>query len=138
MRLRNKKTGKIWHMPRLRQPTVQEDDISFFACIGEHGCSRGELFSYKSLAELNADWEDYAPAEPEIEDETARETIRKWYDKNRIVGKLRSYGGESWLGLRGDDESGNSWKIELHVEYFSELIDGKLYSLTELCGEEKE
>ena len=84
MRLRNKKTGKIWHMPRLRQPTVQEDDISFFACIGEHGCSMGELFSYKSLAELNADWEDYAPTEPLIKDEKIRKAVRAWAEACKI------------------------------------------------------
>ena len=87
--------------------------------------------------EIVVDDVDYATTEPEIADETARETIRKWYNKNRIVGKLYSYGGESWLGLRGDDEDGCSWKIELHVDYFSKLKSEELYSLTELIGEEE-
>lgn len=125
MKLRNKKTGEI-----------KEWECVAAIIYGE----MNEVYDsveYESLAKLNEDWEDYTPADPEIADETARETIRKWYNKNRIVGKLCSYGGESWLGLRGDDKSGSSWKIELHVDYFSKLINDKLYSLAELCGEEE-
>ena len=129
MKLRNKKTGEVWDVwsfydgrQTINLKYSNNDVIALFEC--------------HSLSELNEEWEDYKPIEPEIVDETARETIRKWYNKNRIVGKLYSYGGESWLGLRGDDESGCSWKIELHVNYFSKLKSEKLYSLTELCGEE--
>lgn len=54
MKLRNKKTGGIWDIPKMRHPTMQEDDISFFA----YGGDGGHLFSYHSLAELNEEWED--------------------------------------------------------------------------------
>jgi hypothetical protein len=96
-----------------------------------------QTYAYDSLADFNEEWEDYEPTEPQIEDEMAREIIKKWYNKNKIVGKLRSYGGKSWLGLRGSDEDGNDWKIELHVDYNSQLKDDELYSLTELIGEEE-
>lgn len=127
MELRNKKTGE----------TING---GFVVCEYKDGArfSVKDKPCFDSLAELNEEWEDYTPADPEIADETTRETIREWYNKNRIVGKLCSYGGESWLGLRGDDKSGFSWKIELRVEYFSKLINDKLYSLSELCGEEEE
>lgn len=129
MKLRNKKTGEIvdaWSF----YDGNESVNLKYFTDDVQVN------LEYRSLADLNEEWEDYKPVDPEIADETARETIRKWYNKNRIVGKLCSYGGESWLGLRGDDKSGSSWKIELHVDYFSELINDKLYSLTELCGEE--
>lgn len=77
------------------------------------------------------------PAKPQIEDELARKTIKLWYSRNNIIGKLCSYGSESWLGLRGSDEAGNDWKIELRVYYNSLLGYDKLYSLTELIGEEE-
>lgn len=59
MRLRNKKTGEVWDIPKMRHLTMQEDDISFFV----YDKDGGHLFSYKSLAELNEEWEDYKPAE---------------------------------------------------------------------------
>lgn len=128
MRLRNKKTGEHGNYKV----------ISAGNLIRVRDLSSDESWQYDCIADFNDKWEDYEPVEPEIADQTARETIRKWYNKNRIVGKLYSYGGESWLGLRGDDKSGCSWKIELHVDYFSKLISDKLYSLNELCGENED
>lgn len=129
MRLRNKKTGEI----------VERSSIVTLRCkISSSSSSLVEAEEFGSIKQLTEEWEDYKPIEPEIADQTARETIRKWYNKNRIVGKLYSYGGESWLGLRGDDKSGCSWKIELHVDYFSKLISDKLYSLNELRGENED
>lgn len=57
MKIRNKKTGEIWRIPKFRAFAVQEDDISFYAQLGRNG----KLFSYRSLAELNEEWEDYKP-----------------------------------------------------------------------------
>lgn len=133
MKLRNKKTGKIWHMPRLRQPTVQEDDISFFACIGEHGCSRGELFSYKSLAELNEDWEDYKPAEPLIKDEKIRKAVRAWWETvpDVITDKRVLYKNNQDLAV-------GVYSIYCGAIYPETLEVGKMYTIAELCGEEEE
>ena len=134
MKLRNKKTGKIWHMPRLRQPTVQEDDISFFACIGEHGCSRGELFSYKSLAELNEEWEDVA--EPLIKDEKIRKAVRAWAEASGIT-KVSSYGDYFWIGFRSVNTE-SVWKFECSYADASEFELDEEYAIAELCGEEEE
>ena len=41
-------------MPKMRQPTCQEDDISFFAIRG----GDGKLFSYHSIAELCGEGEE--------------------------------------------------------------------------------
>lgn len=132
MKLRNKKTGKIWHMPRLRQPTVQEDDISFFACIGEHGCSRGDLFSYKSLAELNEEWEDYEPAEPLIKDEKIRKAVRAWWKTipDAITDKRVLY-------KKSQDLAVGVYTIYCGAIYPETLEVGKMYTITELCGEEE-
>ena len=137
MKLRNKKTGKIWHMPRLRQPTVQEDDISFFACIGEHGCSRGELFSYKSIAELNADWEDVEPAEPLIKDEKIRKVVRAWAELNGFdkVEHLHSEGMSGFYYENIDERS--DFLLDFTFPIVG-LAVNKFYTITELCGEEKE
>ena len=128
MKLRNKKTDKIWHMPRLRQPTVQEDDISFFACIGEHGCSRCELFSYKSLAELNEEWVDYKPTEPLIKDEKIRKAVRAWAEATGTK-SISYWGGEL-------ESEQNDSKIEFDNVAVVEFGDN--YTITELCGDEEE
>jgi hypothetical protein len=142
MKLRNKKTGKIWHMPRLRQPTVQEDDISFFACTDEHGCSRCELFSYESLAELNEEWEDYTPAEPLIKDEKIRKAVRAWAEMNdirfiRMCSRTRKENarivGQNALGRTFTMEIDNEYEIRVSFEDYKEC-----YTLAELCGEEEE
>ena len=123
-------------MPRLRQPTVQEDDISFFACISEHGCSRGELFSYKSIAELNADWEDYKPAEPLIKDEKIRKAVRAWAE---VVGKeetfVVSYNAEYHDCCIYTGGLSNTAMIDLGTDL--NISEGS-YTIAELCGEEKE
>jgi hypothetical protein len=136
MKLRNKKTGKIWHMPRLRQPTVQEDDISFFACIGEHGCSRCKLFSYKSLAELNAEWEDYTPAEPLIKDEKIRKAVRAWAEVNSVKEALYTERQNRSLCVL-EDMGEDGYSIDL-VGWIPTLKDGEVYTIAELCGEEEE
>jgi hypothetical protein len=117
-------------MPRLRQSTVQEDDISFFACIGEHGCSRGELFSYKSLAELNEQWEDYKPAEPLIKDEKIRKAVRAWAEADGADEKI-------YLTI---DENGSRFanKYGGYIEFgFMIDMEERLYTIAELCGEEE-
>ena len=129
MRLRYKPTGLAI------SGYIQTRTYGKYEVVNENNLD--ESYEYDTLAALNEEWEDYKPAEPQIEDEMAREIIKKWYNKNKIVGKLCSYGGERWLGLRGSDKDGCDWKIELHVRYDSMLKDDELYSLTELIGEEE-
>lgn len=125
MKLRNKKTGEIKEWQSVG--AIEYGELNEVYDSAE----------YSSLADLNEEWEDYKPTEPQIEDEMTREMIKKWYNKNKIIGKLCSFGGKEWLGLRGEDENGYFWKIELRVGYNSQLGYDKLYSLTELIGEEE-
>lgn len=125
--LRNKKTGEVVD-GYVIVAIKSENDPSIIM----HDNTVG------SVAKLNEKWEDYEPEGPKIEDEATREIIKKWYNQNGIVGKIRSYGGRYWIGLRGTDKAGTDWKIELFVGHKSLLEDDKLYSLTELCGEEEE
>lgn len=140
MKLRNKKTGKVFDVI-VREKSNGDGEYSIIVCdlraLRSARSVSSILGEYDSLAKLYEDWEDYEPTEPQIEDEMAREIIKKWYNKNKIVGKLCSYGGNLWLGLRGSDGDGVDWEIELNVGYNSQLKDDKLYSLTELIGEEE-
>lgn len=65
MKLRNKKTGEIV-------------EISGVGLVWNRYGMPFDLGRYKSLTELNEEWEDYKPAEPYIENEKTREIVRAW------------------------------------------------------------
>lgn len=130
MKLRNKKTGEIWDIPKMRHPTMQEDDISFFV----YGKNEGHLFSYKSLAELNEEWEDYEPKEPLIKDEKIRKAVRAWAEA--CGAKQIKY--SIALNQYYDADMGTGFSIKFltkPVEVY--LEEGKIYTIAELCGEEE-
>lgn len=128
MRLRNKKTGEIWDIPKMRHPTMQEDDISFFV----YGKDEGRLFSYKSLAELNEEWEDYKPKEPLIKDEKIRKAVRAWWKAvpDAITDKRILY-------KKNQDLAVGVYSIYCGEIYPETLEAGKMYTIDELCGEEE-
>lgn len=131
MKLKNKNTGEIWDIPKRRYPTVQEDDISFF--VEREG--EGKLFSYNSLAELNADWEDYTPAEPLIEDEKIRKAVRAWAEA--CGAKQIKY--SIALNQYYDADMGTGFSIKFLIKPVEVYLEeGKIYTIAELCGGEEE
>lgn len=127
MKLRNKKTGGIWEIPKMRHPTMQEDDISFFV----YGRDEGHLFSYKSLSELNEEWEDYQPAEPLIKDEKIRKAVRAWAE---ALGLQEVYCASNGYEIYGGIDD---WVIQFDGEPFPFADKNKVYTIDELCGEEE-
>ena len=127
MKLRNKKTGEIWEIPKMRYPTAQEDDISFFAMLG----TKGELFCYRSITDLTEDWEDYKSAEPLIKDEKIRRAVRVWWETvpDTITDKRVLY-------KKNQDLAVGVYTIYCGAIYPETLEIGKMYDITELCGEE--
>ena len=128
MKLRNKKTGEIWDIPKMRYPTIQADDISFFAMQGTNGI----LFSYKSLAELNEEWEDYKPAEPLIKDEKIRKAVRAWAEANGEEGNIVFTRSCEYSDYMFYTNGGGDICFEQAID----LTTGS-YTITELCGEEE-
>ena len=130
MRLRNKKTGGIWNIPKMRHPTIQEDDVSFFACDRD----RGHLFSYKSLAEINEEWEDYKPVEPLIKDEKIRKAIRAWAEANDVLEVfIDCIGDGTYIELYDEDDG----RRRISALRPAGLKTGEAYTIDELCGEEE-
>ena len=115
MKLRNKKTGEVV-------------SLSIFG-ISLNIRKTEQPRAYHSLADLNAEWEDYKPKEPLIKDEKIRKTIRAWADENdTTVVEYKPFKNEfvdGYLNIIGFDRR------------FNELCD-KSYTITELCGEEDE
>lgn len=119
MKLRNKKTGQKGNF------IINKDH---FECV-DLDC----VPLYFSLSDLLAEWEDCKPAEPLIKDEKIRKAIRAWteaLEENTIrfdrVSQGFSFG------------NGNEYSSINFDGFVFDLVDGKKYTLAELCGEEEE
>ena len=128
MKLRNKKTGEIVTFVTLEE--IYDDELDF-TYIKKSG-NENEL-SYSSLKKFNDEWEDYAPAEPLIKDEKIRKAVRAWAEalkENTIRFDMVSQGFSF-----GD---GNVYSSINFDGFVFDLVDGKKYTIDELCGEEEE
>ena len=110
MKLRNKKTGEVMGIS-------MAGDIIW---VGN--------YRYESLTELNTEWEDYTYQEPLIKDEKIRKAVRAW--------------GYSPLTFKQHRRKGycQFWYLDKYIcfrDEFEGLKDRKLYTITELCGEEE-
>lgn len=115
MKLRNKKTGEII--------TLKE---------------KGELALLKlienSLPNGLSLWEEVK--EPLIKDEKIRKAIRAWAELNSIKSvAFEDYDDENIYFIDRDYEP-QIWFSKTRIAW--ELDDGKIYTITELCGEEEE
>lgn len=126
MKLRNKKTGIIEYLLFNSVPVSGDIVLEYMDENSESGYS--EYCRYKTLAELNEEWEDYKSPEPLIKDEKIRKMVRAWAEGYKI--KVVQYDA-FWNGLRSDNSTITLWK-ELP------LVDHYDYSIDDLCGEEEE
>lgn len=119
MKLRNKKTGEV---------------VEAF----EGGPV--DLYFYHSLAELNADWEDYVPAEPIINETDVRHILKLWASTNHIP-----HNSNEIEVCLIDSQKGTITQFYsdgLYAHFWGKVapdaISGKCYTIDELCGEEEE
>lgn len=120
MKLRNKKTGEIV-------------GLSIYGI--EVHIRKEEQPLYHSIAELNEEWEDYKPKEPLIKDEKIRKAVRTWAEANEIES------GNYDCGVMFDSFEHRFKWIETSIE-FNDIdglltLDDGVYTIAELCGEEK-
>ena len=119
MKLRNKKTGEVKKM--------WKDNI----CLSFSDCNK----VYYSLAELNADWEDYKPAEPLIKDEKIRKAVRAWAEANDVLEVfIDRIGDGTYIELYDEDDG----RRRISALRPAGLKTGEAYTIDELCGEEEE
>lgn len=118
MKLRNKKTGEV--VEAFKGGPI-------------------DLYFYHSLAELNADWEDYTPKEPLIKDEKIRKVVRAWAKVNRIPTNATTIEYHFVESLCGTESE--FWDNNLHIMFYGKIapnaVHGKIYTIDELCGEEE-
>ena len=129
MKFRNKKTGEVVE-------SFKRGPIDLYFYPNEHkGGDDIERETYQSLAELNSEWEDYAPKEPLIKDEKIRKAVRAWAEACNL--SYVSYKLASNEFYDADTRGAFAIKFKLiPVEVY--LEDGKTYTINELCGEEEE
>ena len=125
MKLRNKKTGKIYN-----------------ACSIWFGESLDGLENtkWKTLNEFCEEWEDCAPAESLIKDKKMRKVVRVWADANEVT-KVYVYGigdGEEYIELYAKDDGVVDGKIRISLPTQDGVRIGEEYAIAELCGEEEE
>ena len=119
MKLRNKKTGEVKKM--------WKDNI----CLSFSDCNK----VYYSIAELNDEWEDYEPAEPLIKDENIRKAVRAWAEANEIS---QAQFDRYISGFSASDDEHNILSMISFDGFVFMFVDGKIYSIAELCGEDEE
>ena len=117
MKLRNKKTGEV--------KKTWKDNI----CLPFGDCNK----VYYSLAELNADWEGYKPAEPLIKDEKIRKAVRAWAEANEIS---QAQFDRYISGFSASDDEHNILSMISFDGFVFMFVDGKIYTIDELCGED--
>ena len=124
MLLRNKKTGKITEIEEVNL-IVHDDKCDCYESFAE----------YHSLAGLNADWEDYTPKEPLIKDEKIRKAVRAWAEANEIS---QAQFDRYTSGFSASDDGHNLLSMISFDGFVFMFVDGKYYTIDELCGEEEE
>ena len=117
MKLRNKKTGEV----------VPACNI----CVG---IGKDGLW-FDNLFELNEKFEDYKPIEPLVRSKEIREEIKLFAFRNEIACfRYQARNGALY------NEASNGAVISLEVSDIREvehLVDGCLYTIDELCGDEE-
>lgn len=132
MKLRNKKTGEIKILRIPYNEYDEDDDKQYSLNLLDY---QGNEYNYKSLTELNEEWEDYTPKEPLIKDEKIRKAVRAWAEAVEVnedkVAFNRYSNGFSYMENKGIFSN-----ISFDGRAFN-FEDGKKYTIAELCGEEE-
>ena len=121
MKLRNKKTGEAVYVD-FQIPLCNHDEI-----LGS--------YSVTSLEALNKSFEDYKPKEPLIKDEKIRKAVRAWADANEIS---QAQFDRYTSGFSACDDGHNLLSMISFDGFVFMFVDGKYYTIDELCGEEEE
>lgn len=125
MKLRNKQTGEIMDL----------ECITVFDRPDKYNTGDA-IDDFYTIAELNAHWEDYKPAEPLIKDEKIRKAVRAWAEANGVFEVQFGYDdGGNWSL---SDTTHDEW---ICIEFKSDFplsLNGCRRTIKELCGEEEE
>lgn len=136
MRLRNKKTGEIKDVESLGHAESLRKDFGYQVTLSWNVMDNlDECRTYKTLAELNEDWEDCKPTEALIKDEKIRKAVRAWADA----------GGLEHFTVVNEHFNcckimGRKYNRVSKIEFLATIPNAthRTYTITELCGEDEE
>lgn len=134
IKLRNRKTGEVID---LNKGLIMDSMGGREIILQSTGTTYGKTYRYHSLADLNAEWEDYKPKEPYIKDESIRKAVKVWFDTNNFGCRVLQYYKDGYSRSHFVHAKGNTMKIFFREE-IGNLKDGGFYDIDELCGEEDE
>ena len=125
MKLRNKITNEIC------DAEMREDGIY----IKANWSDEEKWFCY-DLETLARGWEYYVePKEPLIKDEKIRKAVRAWAEANEIS---QAQFDRYTSGFSASDDDHNLLSMISFDGFVFMFVDGKYYTIDELCGEEEE
>lgn len=128
MILRNKKTGQEGNF------IINKDH---FECV-DLDC----VPLYFSLSELLDEWGDYRPTEPLIKNEKIRKAVRAWAEANEVESVFITVVKDAEEGYLYWELASIEWEQSITIRFGDELPntlkDERTYTITKLCGEEKE
>ena len=125
MKLRNKITKEIC------DAEMREDGIY----IKANWADEEKWFCY-DLETLARGWEYYVePKEPLIKDEKIRKAVRAWAEANEIS---QAQFDRYISGFSASDDEHNILSMISFDGFVFMFVDGKIYTIDELCGEEEE
>ena len=139
MKLRNKKTGLTGKLTNIDLDIYEDDnteiDISILVDNSGGECIDKQFYSLDEFKKFLEDWKEVK--EPIIKDPKIRKAIRAWAEAN---GDTRFYYNRPTIEICINDKAGYVIRSIKFKPEFSESIDIKsgYYTVTELCGEEKE
>jgi hypothetical protein len=129
MKLRNKKTGEIKDFGNLQvyAETENTDESQLL----------GNFDSFKQILEY---YEDYIPKEPLIKDEKIREAVRAWAEANGIkeIIIFDHCNNAPYTPVGAVEFAGNASRLKTLFRTEERFDTNRIYTIAELCGEEKE
>ena len=130
MKLINKKTGEILEDVKFIDTSLTTIELRYL----DNGVLR--IKTEKDYHSFLQNWRDYEqPKEPLIKDEKIRKAVRAWAEANEI-----SQAQFDWYisGFSASDDEHNILSMISFDGFVFMFVDGKIYTIDELCGEEEE
>ena len=129
MKLINKKTGEILEDVKFIDTSLTTIELRYL----DNGVLR--IKTEKDYHSFLQNWRDYEqPKEPLIKEEKIRKAVRAWAEANEIS---QAQFDRYISGFSASDDEHNILSMISFDGFVFMFVDGKIYTIDELCGEEE-
>ena len=122
-------------------PTFKAGEVFYLSDAGNLFRESDDIAAYSwstidKFPNILTDWfEEIKPAEPLIKDEKIRKAVRAWAEANEIS---QVQFDRYIRGFSASDAEHNILSMISFDGFVFMFVDGKIYTIDELCGEEEE